>query len=251
MGFARRRSKRLDPELPVHDRDQLPGGHRPDALRLETEIHQRHTLAGGGKQRTFLGVAQRLDAQRIARHHHVTAGVEKHEAVRAIEPAADAAHHVHQARLRLERQLATHLVHDDFRVRLARQVVVAVGQQPIAQRRVVGQLAVEGKAEPLVLPQMVPLERLGVALVVPAARGIPHMADRCQPGVFLHQRFAFARVGEPKYLAHRAHILVGVNQLVTRRIVGRDARGQLTTVLDVQQHPRQQTGNLPRTAIPT
>ena len=118
--------------------------------------------------------------------------VEKHEAVGPVEAAADAPHHVDQRRLGVDRQLAADLVHDDFRVVLASQVMVAVLQQLVAQCRVVGQLAVEGEAEPLVLPQVVPLEGLRVTAVVAAAGGVAHVADGRQAGIFLHECFAFA-----------------------------------------------------------
>ena len=41
-------------------------------------------------------------------------------------------------------------------------------------------------------------------------------------------------------LGHRAHVLVGVDQLIAVRVVGGHAGRQLAAVLDVQQHPRHQ-----------
>ena len=68
-------------------------------------------------------------------------------------------------------------MHDDFGVGLPGEVVVLVGQQLLAELGVVGQLAVEGEAEPLVLLDVVPLEGLGVTAVVAAAGGIADVAD--------------------------------------------------------------------------
>ena len=81
-------------------------------------------------------------------------------------------------------------------------MVVGIGQQVLAQLLIVGQLAVEGEAEPLLLLHVVPLERLGVAAVVAAAGGVADMADGGPAGVAPHQAFGLAAVAEAKNLAH-------------------------------------------------
>ncbi len=48
------------------------------------------------------------------------------QAVGAVESPADRSHHIDQRRLPVARQLAADLVHDDFGVGLASQMVVAI-----------------------------------------------------------------------------------------------------------------------------
>ena len=78
--------------------------NRLDALGREAEVQQGHALAGRGEQRPFDRVAQRLDAQRVAGDHHVAQGVEKHDAVGAVELAGEMAADVDQRRPPLGRQ---------------------------------------------------------------------------------------------------------------------------------------------------
>ena len=158
-------------------------------------------------------------------------------------------HDVDQRRLPVGRQRLADLVHEDFGVGLARQVVVVVGQQLRPQLRVVGQLAVEGEAEPLVLLDVVPLERLGVAAVVGPAGGVADVADRRPAGVFLHQALVLGPMVHAEDLADRADFLVGVDQLVAMGMIGGHAGRQLAAVLDVQQHPRHQAGDGIRPAV--
>ncbi len=95
---------------------------------------------------------------------------------------------------------------------------------------VVGQLAVEGEAEPLVLLHVLPLERLGVAAVFGAAGGVADMADRRPAGMVLHQAFVLAPVAHAKDFADAAHLLVGVDQLV--------AQSGLNVVMPAESWPR-------------
>ena len=98
----------------------------------------------------------------------------------------------------------------------------------------------KAKAEPLVLLDMMPLERLGVAAVVGPAGGVADVADGGHADVLLHQRFILAAVVEAKNLGDRADFLMGIDQLLAMRIEGGHARGKLPAVLHVQQHPRHQ-----------
>ena len=150
--------------------------------------------------------------ERIAGDDHVAQGIEKHEVVRPVEPPGDIAEHLDQRRPLVARQLAADLVHDDFGVVVARQMVVAVGQQLLAQLDVVGQLPVEAEAEPLVLLEMLPLERLGVAAVVGPAGGVADVPDRRPAGVFLHQALELAAMAHAEHFAHAADLLVGAEQ---------------------------------------
>ena len=98
------------------------------------------------------------------------------------------------------------------------QVIVALGQQLIAQFAEVGQLAVEGEAEPLSFCSVMPLERLGVAAVVGAAGGVADMADGRPAGVFLHQAFVLAAMVEPEHLDDAPQLFVRVDHLVAVRV---------------------------------
>ena len=129
-------------------------------------------------------------------------------------------------------------MHDDFGIGLAGQVTDVVFEQFLLELHVVRQLAVEGKAEPLVFLQMVPFKRLCVAAVVCSAGGIADVADGRPARVFPHHCLCFGPMGEAEDLADAAGFFVGVDQLGLVRMVARQARGKLAPVLDVEQHPR-------------
>jgi hypothetical protein len=57
----------------------------------------------------------------------------------------------------LRQRLANH-VHEDFGVRLPREIIVAVTEQFVSQHGVVRQLAIEGETEPLVFFDVMPFE---------------------------------------------------------------------------------------------
>ena len=160
-------------------------------------------------------------------------------------------HDLDQLRPPVARQLATDLVHDDLGIRLPRQVMVPIAQQAVAQLLVVGQLAVEREAEPLVLLQMMPLERLSVAAVVRPAGGVADVTDARATGVLVHQLVALQPMGQAENFGDGADLLVSVDQLIAVGIVGRDARRQLSAILDVQQHAGQQARYLVGTRLRT
>ena len=130
------------------------------------------------KQRTFDRITQRSKSPRVAGNDHLAERVEQHQAVRAVEALRNIPHHIHKCRPSVSRQLAANLVHDDFGVGIARQMMIIVRQQFIAELRVICELAVERETEPLVLLQVLPLERLRVVQVVLPTRGISNMTDR-------------------------------------------------------------------------
>ena len=111
-------------------------------------------------------------------------------------------------------QLVAEVVHDDFGVDVARQVVVGLGEQLVAQLGEVGELAVEGEGEPFPLAAVVPLERLGVAAVVGAAGGVADVADGGPARVLVHDAFVLGLVVEAERLDDGADLLVGVEELV-------------------------------------
>ena len=68
---------------------------------------------------------------------------------------------------------------------------------------------------------MMPLKGLGKAAVVSSAGRVADVADRCPPRVLTHQAFGFAAMIEPKGLGHRSQFSVGVDQLLSIRVIGR------------------------------
>ena len=89
VGPAGRPGEGLDLEAALVNRHGLAGQQRADTLGLEAEVEQCHALAGGGEQRSLLGIAQRPDTQRVASHEHLTEGIQDHEVVGPVEPPAD------------------------------------------------------------------------------------------------------------------------------------------------------------------
>ena len=102
-------------------------------------------------------------------------------------------------------------MHEHFRVRLAGEIVVVIVEQLLAQVHVVGQLPIERETEPLVLLDVVALERLGVAAIVLAAGGVAHVADGRPAGILLHQALVLAAMVQAKDFADVPHFLVGVD----------------------------------------
>ena len=126
----------------------------------------------------------------------------------------------------------------------ARQVVVGLRQQLVAQFGEVGELAVEGEGEPLPFAAVMPLERLGVAPVVGPAGGVADVADGGPAGELLHDAFVLGLVVEAERLDDGADLLVGVEEFFAARIVGGEAGRQLAAVLQVEQHSRHQPRHL-------
>src|SRR5690348_15643120 len=65
---------------------------------LETEVEQRHTLAGGGEQESIVvpGITQRPEAVGIAQHYHIAHRVEEHQVISAVELTNQAAKNLDQ-----------------------------------------------------------------------------------------------------------------------------------------------------------
>ncbi len=119
-----------------------------------------------------------------------------------------------------------------------------------AEVLVVGQLAVEGDAEPLPLFDVVPLEGLGVAAVVVAAGGVADVPDRGPAGVLVHEALGLAAVVEPKRLDDAADLLVGVENLLRpgnrwscRPPAGRDFAGRAACAASGGRFPRAPAGH--------
>ena len=126
-------------------------------------------------------------------------------------------------------------------------MVVAIGQQIGLQFAVIRQLAIEAKAEPFVLLQMMPLERLRIIPIVLATSGVTHMADRRAARALVHQAFVLAAMAHSEHFAHAADIFVREQQLLPLGVVRGNSGRQLPAVLNIQQHPRHEPGNFLRT----
>jgi hypothetical protein len=61
---------------------------------------------------------------------------------------------------------------------------------------------------------------------------------------FLHDVVVFLAVIELERLDHRADLAIGIEQFFALGIISREARGKLAAILQIQQKPRHQTGNL-------
>jgi hypothetical protein len=203
---------------------------------LRNPIFTRGTLS--------LGDAEGAESQRIARHHHLTLGGQQDDVVGAVEffgePGKDAPPVGHRT---LMLQLVRDRVHDDLGVGIALQMVVALFQQLLLEVLIVGELPVEGEREPLGLATVRPLERLRVAPVVLAASGITDVPDRGRPGLLLEDRFKLVFLIDAERFGNRAEFLVGIEQRLSIGTETRHPGGQLTAVLDVEEHPRHQPGH--------
>ena len=65
-----------------------------------------------------------------------------------------------------------------------------------------------------------------------------------RPAYSLHDAVVLGLVVEAERLDDRADLLVGVEELFAARVVGGEAGGELAAVLQVEQHPRHQPGDL-------
>ena len=188
MCMPRTGGERLDFQLAVGNDDGMARRNRFDLFRRDAQVQQGHAFARRGEQRSVDGVAQRLDAHRIAGDHHRSQGVDKHDAICAVEFPREMPADVYQRRPIVGRQSRADLVHEYFGVGFAGKMIVLVIEQFLAKFHVIGQLAVEGETEPFVFFDVVAFERLGVAAVVRAAGGVADVPD-CRPAaVFPHDR---------------------------------------------------------------
>ena len=252
MGLPRAGGEGLDLQPPVADDDRLARRHRLDALRGEAEVHQGHALAGRGKQRPLDRIAQRLDAQRIAGDDHVAQGIEKDQAVGAVELARQSAGMTSTSGGCSSAVKAWQISCMKTSVSVSRaRWLLSSASSSVAQLRVVGQLAVEGEAEPLVLLDVVPLEGLGVAAVVRPAGGVADVADR-RPARRIPssgpRTGPDGSCGRPRRPCPRPCRCR--SSWLRWGLIGRHAGRQLAAVLDVQQHPRHQAADRLRPAIP-
>ena len=129
---------------------------------------------------------------------------------------------------------------NDFSIGVEREVVIAIGQQSFFQNAVIGKLTIETKAEPLSFVDVLTFEWLGVIPIILPTGGISDVADRGSASKGLHQRLRLGTVIEAKDFGDRSDILAIFEQRWSVRIEGGHPSRQLASILDIEQHPRQQ-----------
>ena len=90
-------------------------------------------------------------------------------------------------------------------------MVIIAAQELIAELAIVGQLSVECETEPLMLLQVVTLERLRITAVILATGGVSHVPDRSTSRVLAHQTFALPGMRKSKDFTNRPHFFVCVD----------------------------------------
>ena len=125
-------------------------------------------------------------------------------------------------------------------------MVVTIGQQLFLQNAVVGQLAVKAEAEPLAFVNMLAFERLRIISIVFAAGRVADVADRGVADQLTLDRFALRSMIQAKDLGDGTDVAACLQQTWAIGVEGRHPGGELTPILDVQQHSRQQTRYLSR-----
>ena len=143
--------------------------------------------------------------------------------------------------MRIERQFVRNQMVQNFRVGFPSQMEVGCGQDLFTQLGVIGQLTVEGKAEPFSPRDVLTFKWLSVAGIVCAAGGIANMTDGRLARMIGHERLVRAFMIHAKDFGHTADVFMSLNELQACRIVAGEPRGQLATVLHVQQHAGDQT----------
>jgi len=232
----------LEGELAVLD-DGHPA-RREGADVGEAQVCEGDRFACCGKELSVDGPAHGTDSQRVAGDEHATHGVEEDDAVGAVEVARQGAHQLHQRAGSVAAETIGHQVHDDFGVGVEREVVLAAGEQAVAQVGVVGEGSVEGEAEPFPQAPVMALEGLGVARVVVAGGGVAGVADGGGPVVLVEDCAVLVRVRHAEDFADGADVLERVDDLRTVGVVSRHAGGELSAVLQVEQHARQEGGDV-------
>jgi len=114
---------------------------------------------------------------RVAQHHHVAHRIQEDQTVCTVELLSQVAEDLYQIGPFIAPQLVAEVVHDDLGISLTHEMIVGQSEQLGPQLRIIGELAVEGEAEPLPAAAMMALERLGVAAVGRPTGGIADMTD--------------------------------------------------------------------------
>jgi len=227
------------------DQNGVTRGQRSDLFVFKTEIEQRHRFTCRGKQRSLLHIAHGFDPQRVPGHDELTFCGQQRQAVSAIECPASFLQDFHPIhRPGAAGKNPPEFMHDDFGVGVQTQVMVTVGQQTLFQNSIVRELSVEAKAKPLSLVDVTAFKRLSVVTIVLARGGVSRMTNGRTPGQVLHQGLRLLAVIQTKDLGDAPNLFSIQQNRRSIGIVGRHPGGELSAVLDVQQHPGEQPGDL-------
>ena len=210
----------------------------------KAQIGQGDRLAGRREKPALHGPVHRPYSHGIARHEHPPQRIQKDDAIPPVKGCADFFHDLCQTWSLVAAQAAGQGVHDDFGVRIEREMVPLSVQQLPAQGRVVGHGTIERETEPLPQPAVMPFKGLGIAGVVGPGSGVPRVADSGTAGVFPEDRLVLFGLGQAKNLADGPDILEGVEKLGAFGVIGSKASGQLSPCLHVQEHAGYQRGDI-------
>jgi hypothetical protein len=140
---------------------------------------------------------------------------------------------------------------NDFGVGVESQVMIPVSQQSFLENAVIRELAIETKAEPLSFVDVLSLEGLGVVSVILPAGRIADVPNRGPAGQVLHQGLRLGSVIQTEDLRDRTDILAIPQQRWTIGIKGGHAGGKLPSILNIEQHSRQKSRDVPRPIVGT
>ena len=98
MGATRAGRELVNFELSVLNQHRVTRRHVVDVFLFEAEIGQRDALTGRREQGTVEGIAQRADAERIARDRHFALSIEEHQIPRTVKPLAENGEDFHETR---------------------------------------------------------------------------------------------------------------------------------------------------------
>src|SRR5262249_37475243 len=154
---------------------------------------------------------------------------------------------LHEVRALIATKLMGEVVHDNFGVGFAGEVIVRQLEKLGPQLREVRKLAVEGQAKPLPLATVMALKRLGIVQIVCAAGSVTNMADRSLTGVLPHYIVGLRLVAESKRFDDGPDLPVCIEDALALLVEGAETGRKLPAVLQVEQHEWHQ----PRRLLPS
>ena len=145
---------------------------------------------------------------------------------------------IQQRRLAITGKKLRDDVHQDFGVGVPSQMKIGDGQDFFFELFVIRQLTVEAESEPFVFFDMMPLKRLSVATVIGTACCVADMSNRSRCGIASHQFRGFGLMIQVEHFGDRTDVFVSFEQLRLAGSIHRHPRGELSSILNLQQQPR-------------
>ena len=199
-------------------------------MRFKSKVEESDAFARRREEVPVERVAERLNSVRIARDEHFPKRVQIDERVRPVET---------DRFVRMKNRFAANfheiafaffncrakIMHEDFRVGIARETRVRVElQELLFFVFVVRQLPVEGEAKPFVFLNMGTFERMRVIHVVAPARRVSHMTYRRRPRERVHDPLELIAMILMERFRDGSYFLVRFKGFRTRRVVRRNSR---------------------------